>query len=218
MNSLWQMVGITPMIGLNDITTEVFDQQEAREVLAFAEQQGIGRLSFWSLNRDHQNANGVLNLRRPEVEQHPAVALRVLDDLRHVRRLTTGLLPIRPAEQPDAVAIGIGGVDLAKTLGVAGRMAQRRTRVEEASTQFGDVVHFERQADTLAGWVELRACQQGDARVAGFEQGVAVFDHPDQHAQAQHIAVPFEQPLPVRRSATRRNRVQGGCRVADLGS
>ncbi len=58
---LWQMVGITPMIGLNDVTTEVFDQQEAREVLAFAEQLGIGRLSFWSLNRDRQNLGGTLN-------------------------------------------------------------------------------------------------------------------------------------------------------------
>ncbi len=58
--TLWAMVGITPMIGLNDVTTEIFDQQEAREVLAFAEQQGIGRLSFWSLNRDRQNPSGTL--------------------------------------------------------------------------------------------------------------------------------------------------------------
>lgn len=58
---LWQMVGITPMIGVNDVTSEIFDQQEAREVLAFAEQRGIGRLSFWSLNRDKQNPSGTLN-------------------------------------------------------------------------------------------------------------------------------------------------------------
>ncbi len=57
---IWSMVGITPMIGLNDLTTEVFDQQEAREVLAFAQQKGLGELSFWSLNRDLQNAKGVL--------------------------------------------------------------------------------------------------------------------------------------------------------------
>ena len=37
------MVGVTPMIGLNDVTTEVFDQQEARELMAFAQQKGIGR-------------------------------------------------------------------------------------------------------------------------------------------------------------------------------
>ena len=57
---LWSMVGITPMIGRNDVLTEVFDQQEAKEVLAFAQQKNLGLLSFWSLNRDLQNASGVL--------------------------------------------------------------------------------------------------------------------------------------------------------------
>jgi chitinase len=57
---LWSMVGITPMIGMNDVTTEVFDQQEAREVMAFAQQKAIGKLSFWSLNRDLQSPKGVL--------------------------------------------------------------------------------------------------------------------------------------------------------------
>lgn len=57
---LWAMVGVTPMIGVNDVITEVFDQQEARELLAFAEAKGIGRLSMWSLNRDRQNPNGAL--------------------------------------------------------------------------------------------------------------------------------------------------------------
>jgi len=55
---LWQMVGVTPMIGLNDVTTETFDQQEARELEAFALQKGIGRIAMWSLNRDKQNASG----------------------------------------------------------------------------------------------------------------------------------------------------------------
>jgi chitinase len=58
---LWGMVGVTPMIGLNDVTTEIFDQQEARELLAFAQQKGIGFLSMWSLNRDQQHPSGRLN-------------------------------------------------------------------------------------------------------------------------------------------------------------
>jgi len=40
------------MIGVNDDTTEVFDQTEAREVVAFAQQRKIGMLGFWSINRD----------------------------------------------------------------------------------------------------------------------------------------------------------------------
>ncbi len=73
-DDLWAMVGITPMIGLNDVTTEIFDQQEAREVLAFAEQQGIGRLSFWSLNRDRQNPSGTIgyvDLFSSSIQQSP---------------------------------------------------------------------------------------------------------------------------------------------------
>jgi len=49
---LWHMVGVTPMIGINDVQTEVFDQTEAAELLVFAQQQDIGMLSFWSLPRD----------------------------------------------------------------------------------------------------------------------------------------------------------------------
>ena len=31
------MIGVTPMIGLNDVTTETFDLNAASELLAFAE-------------------------------------------------------------------------------------------------------------------------------------------------------------------------------------
>jgi hypothetical protein len=58
---LWAKVGITPMIGMNDVQTEIFDQQEAREVLAFAQSHGISRISIWSLNRDYQNSAGAIN-------------------------------------------------------------------------------------------------------------------------------------------------------------
>ncbi len=49
---LWGMIGVTPMIGLNDVTTETFDLNAAKQLLAFAEQKGMGRISIWSLNRD----------------------------------------------------------------------------------------------------------------------------------------------------------------------
>jgi hypothetical protein len=58
---LWKMVGITPMIGMNDVRSEIFDQQEAREVLAFTQSKGISRISIWSLNRDYQSSAGAIN-------------------------------------------------------------------------------------------------------------------------------------------------------------
>ncbi len=62
---LWRMIGITPMIGLNDVTTEVFYQQDAQEVLDFAQQQHIGLLSQWSANRDKQCDEGAVDYVSP---------------------------------------------------------------------------------------------------------------------------------------------------------
>jgi len=56
----WAMIGVTPRIGLNDVTTETFTQQDARTVEAWAASHGIGLLSMWSLNRDRQNGSGVI--------------------------------------------------------------------------------------------------------------------------------------------------------------
>ncbi|MBL8792484.1 MAG: cellulose binding domain-containing protein [Planctomycetia bacterium] len=81
---LWQMVGVTPMIGLNDVTTEVFDQQEARELVAFAEQKGIGLLSMWSLNRDRQNPSGrigYVDLTSSSLLQQPFEFSHIFDDI-----------------------------------------------------------------------------------------------------------------------------------------
>ena len=51
-SELWQMIGITPMIGRNDVMTEIFERSDAGRVLEFAKQSRIGLLSIWSLNRD----------------------------------------------------------------------------------------------------------------------------------------------------------------------
>ena len=51
-DALWQKVGITPMIGQNDVATEVFNQEDARQLLDFAYEKNIGMLSFWSATRD----------------------------------------------------------------------------------------------------------------------------------------------------------------------
>ncbi|MDA8437092.1 MAG: hypothetical protein M0Z98_14045 [Actinomycetales bacterium] len=48
----WAKVGITPMIGQNDIAAERFTITDADAVNRFARAQGVGQLSMWSLNRD----------------------------------------------------------------------------------------------------------------------------------------------------------------------
>lgn len=48
------MIGVTPEIGLNDITPEVFTLADASTVLSAAQSGGIGMLTFWSTGRDQQ--------------------------------------------------------------------------------------------------------------------------------------------------------------------
>ena len=51
-DQVWAMIGVTPMIGKNDVHGEFFYQKDMRMVLSFALQKKIGMLSFWSLTRD----------------------------------------------------------------------------------------------------------------------------------------------------------------------
>jgi chitinase len=55
-------IGITPMIGQNDDSSEVFSEANASSVVSFANSNGIGRLAFWSVDRDQPcggSANGL---------------------------------------------------------------------------------------------------------------------------------------------------------------
>jgi len=50
--AIWSRMGLTPMIGHNDLAGEVTDLATARGLNGFAREHGIARLSMWSLNRD----------------------------------------------------------------------------------------------------------------------------------------------------------------------
>ncbi|MFE0807646.1 cellulose binding domain-containing protein [Streptomyces sp. NPDC058848] len=48
----WKTVAVTPMIGVNDVVTEVFEVDDATQLVEFAESRGLGWLSMWSATRD----------------------------------------------------------------------------------------------------------------------------------------------------------------------
>lgn len=48
----YSMVGVTPMIGDNDSAHETFTLKDARRLVAAGSRMGLGRLAFWSVNRD----------------------------------------------------------------------------------------------------------------------------------------------------------------------
>ena len=50
--AVWRMVGVTPMLGINDNPKEIFTTADATKLTTFAKQKSIGRLAMWSINRD----------------------------------------------------------------------------------------------------------------------------------------------------------------------
>jgi hypothetical protein len=52
-SAVWRMVGVTPMIGVNDDPEEIFTTSDARKLTAVANQHNLGRTAMWSSNRDH---------------------------------------------------------------------------------------------------------------------------------------------------------------------
>ncbi|WP_221352670.1 glycoside hydrolase family 18 protein [Streptomyces beigongshangae] len=54
----WKTVAVTPMIGVNDVTTEIFEVGDATQLVEFARAKGIGWLSLWSATRDKQCPGG----------------------------------------------------------------------------------------------------------------------------------------------------------------
>lgn len=50
--SLWRKIGITPMIGQSNVKGQVFRMSDAKHINRFALDNGVGRVSMWSANRD----------------------------------------------------------------------------------------------------------------------------------------------------------------------
>jgi len=51
-DTIWEKIGATPMIGQNDVVDEIFTLEDAVALNSFSNEQGVGRMSMWSANRD----------------------------------------------------------------------------------------------------------------------------------------------------------------------
>ncbi|WP_369144398.1 cellulose binding domain-containing protein [Streptomyces sp. R44] len=61
----WKAVAVTPMIGVNDVSSEVFKVDDATQLVDFAKSKGLGWLSMWSSTRDKQCAAGAVTYADP---------------------------------------------------------------------------------------------------------------------------------------------------------
>lgn len=55
-------IEVTPMIGVNDETSNVFTLEDAHKLANFAQTYGLGGLHFWSLNRDTPCPSTTINV------------------------------------------------------------------------------------------------------------------------------------------------------------
>ncbi|MEV8315382.1 chitinase [Streptomyces sp. NPDC059900] len=76
----WKAVAVTPMIGVNDVTTEVFNVDDAAQLVKFAKEKGLGWLSMWSSTRDKacEGGGGGAQPTCSSVEQEPLAFTKAL--------------------------------------------------------------------------------------------------------------------------------------------
>lgn len=67
---IWNMIGVTPMIGQNDNSSEVFMQSDMQQLLTFARQEHLGELAFWDVTRDGNACTGSLS-KCTDITQQP---------------------------------------------------------------------------------------------------------------------------------------------------
>ena len=82
----WSRLGVTVMIGVNDVPGEVFTLADARKLTAFAASRHVARVSTWSINRDAQCGSvfaqtGVLSNTCSGVVQRPLQFTRIFSRL-----------------------------------------------------------------------------------------------------------------------------------------
>ncbi|NLV09798.1 lysozyme [Halomicrobium mukohataei] len=65
----WNTIGLTPMIGQNDVDSNVFYPADAQTVLDFAQEKNLRWLSFWELVRD--NGEGSALYESSQIDQEP---------------------------------------------------------------------------------------------------------------------------------------------------
>ncbi len=57
-DAAWKKIAVTPMIGVNDVSSETFTVADAGKLADFAKSKGLAWLSMWSATRDKQCPGG----------------------------------------------------------------------------------------------------------------------------------------------------------------
>lgn len=104
---LWRKLGVTVMIGQNDVPAERVSVADARAVADFAAEHGMGRASTWSLNRDRQcgvtfRVVGTLSNTCSGVAQKPLAFTKAFERVLHGDARATASAVTTADLQPEA--------------------------------------------------------------------------------------------------------------------
>ncbi|GAB3532178.1 glycosyl hydrolase family 18 protein [Arthrobacter tecti] len=107
--TLWKKIGLTPMIGQNDVPAEVFDLEAAAAFNTFAVDTGVGRMSMWSLNRDATCSDNygdvsVVSDSCSGIEQDGMLFAELLGAGFEGRAATLNSVPTTPEATPEPIA------------------------------------------------------------------------------------------------------------------
>ncbi len=73
-------IGVTPMIGQNDNSAEVFSEADAQTLVSWADGNHLGRLAFWSVDRDQPCSGTASGLPAcSEISQQPLDFTKIFD-------------------------------------------------------------------------------------------------------------------------------------------
>ncbi len=84
----YRQLGVTPMLGVNDVTTEVFTLADAQMLEDYARAKGLGMLSLWSVTRDTPGTPGVSTYTHSGMSDSAGSFAKIFNDYGTVNALT----------------------------------------------------------------------------------------------------------------------------------
>jgi len=111
----WNQLGVTPMLGVNDVASEVFTLQDADRLEIFARAKGLGMIGMWSINRDNPGPAGQQSVNHSGLPTQPAGGFSLAwGDYGSDPAIAGAVNPVTPPVAPPAAlpTITIGDVSV----------------------------------------------------------------------------------------------------------
>ncbi len=86
----YSQLGVTPMLGVNDVTSEVFTLADAQAVEDYARAKGVGMLALWSVTRDTPGQLGVSTYTHSGMSATAGSFAKIFNDYGTVNSLNYG--------------------------------------------------------------------------------------------------------------------------------